>query len=289
MGNGDAWPSESDHARPKKAAPRFLARSPCCRSRSLCRLPAPRDELGDFLSTLLAYLFEVLVSVFLGDGVAADLSDAPVEARPVKPLDLLPALLSDLLIEVGAMALPAGLAALLADLLVELRAMPLRGRGASAATRFGDRHRSLVPRHRNTFLAHRSWSCAGRARWQVASARRVPALASAVSTRAARRTVGGHSLADPHRKRAEVGTADRDVRRIGEVEGPSRDVGPAIDHRYGQGASTVLEHNEGAATQRAVRDTDDLRRVDLAAGGAVAVEARPVPRGGHDSHRRPIR
>src|SRR2546428_2474567 len=153
MGNGDAWPSESDHARPKKAAPRFLARSPCCRSRSLCRLPAPRDELGDFLSTLLAYLFEVLVSVFLGDGVAADLSDAPVEARPVKLLDLLPALLSDLLVEVGAMTLRGRLAALLADLLVELRAVSLCRRRASAATRLRDRHRSLVPRHRAPFLS----------------------------------------------------------------------------------------------------------------------------------------
>src|SRR5712691_11090215 len=128
MENGDGSRSESDHAHPKKAAPRFLAHSPCRQQRSLCRLPASCDELGDFLSALLADFLEVLVSVFLGNGIATDLADAAVEARPVKLLYLLPALLSDLLVEVGA--------------------VPLCGRGASAATSFSDGHRSLVSRHR---------------------------------------------------------------------------------------------------------------------------------------------
>src|SRR5712692_311911 len=157
MGSGDGSRSESDHAGRNAPAPRFLARSACRQRRSLCCLPASCDELGDLLSALLSDLLEVLVSVLLRDGVATDLSDASVEARPVQLLHLLPALLSDLLVEVGAMTLRGRLAALLSDLLVELRAMPLRGRGASAATRFGDRHRSLVPRHRNTFLAYRRW------------------------------------------------------------------------------------------------------------------------------------
>src|SRR2546423_8098659 len=148
MGNGDGSRSESDHAGSESAARWFLARSPSCRRRYLCRLPAPRDELGDFLSALLADLFEMLVSVLLGNGVAADLSNASVEARAIELFHFLPALLSDLLIEIGTVALCGGLAALLADLLVELRAMPLCGRGASAATRFGDSHRSLIPRHR---------------------------------------------------------------------------------------------------------------------------------------------
>src|SRR5712691_277965 len=148
MENGDGSRSESDHAHPKKAAPRFLAHSPCRQQRSLCRLPASCDELGDFLSAILADFLEVLVSVFLGNGITTDLADAAVEARPVKLLYLLPALLSDLLVEVGAVPLCGGLATLLPDLLVELRAMSLCGRGASAATSFSDGHRSLVSRHR---------------------------------------------------------------------------------------------------------------------------------------------
>src|SRR5881397_2366524 len=147
MGSDGGSRSESDHAGLKRAAPRFLARSACRRQRSLCRLPASGDELGDFLSALLPDLFEVLVSVLLGNRVATDLSDATVEARTVELLHLLAALLSDLLVEVGAVALRGRLTALLADLLVELRAVPLRGRCAAAATRFGNRHRSLVPRH----------------------------------------------------------------------------------------------------------------------------------------------
>src|SRR6266567_8444942 len=150
MGSDDGSRSESDHARRKTRGPRFLARSACRRRRSLCRLPASCDELGDFLSALLADLLEVLVSVFLGDGVATDLSDASVEAWPVELLHLLSALLSDLLIEVGAVPLRGRLAALLPDLLVELRAMPLRCGRAPAATCLGDRHRSLVPRHHVT-------------------------------------------------------------------------------------------------------------------------------------------
>src|SRR5437867_778197 len=150
MGSDGGSRSESDHAGLKRAAPRFLARSACRRRRSLCRLPASCDELGDFLSALLADLLEVLMSVFLRNGVATDLSDAAVEARPVELLHLLPALLSDLLVEVRAVALCGGLAALLSDLLVELRAMSLRRRCASAPTRLGDRHCSLVSRHRDT-------------------------------------------------------------------------------------------------------------------------------------------
>src|SRR5438874_13389494 len=105
MGSDGGSRSESDHAGLKRAAPRFLARSACRRQRWLCRLPASCDELGDFLSALLADLLEVLVSVLLCDGVAADFSNASVEARPVVLLPLLPALLSELLVEVGAVTL----------------------------------------------------------------------------------------------------------------------------------------------------------------------------------------
>ena len=59
---------------------------PACRRRSWSAcLPAARDELGDLLAALLADLFEVLVAVLLGHGVAADLADTSVELRPVEP------------------------------------------------------------------------------------------------------------------------------------------------------------------------------------------------------------
>src|SRR2546423_694645 len=166
MGNADVSRSESDHARPMYAAPRFLARSACRRGRSLCRLPASGDQLGDFLSALFSDLLKMLVAIFLGDGVPADLSDATVKARAVEFFDLLPALLSDLLVEVRAVSLRGRLAALLSDLLIELRAMSLRGRRTPAPSRFGDGHRSLVPRHRVTLSRPKSRPCAPRARCQ---------------------------------------------------------------------------------------------------------------------------
>src|SRR2546427_5421555 len=82
----------------------------------LARLPAASDQLSDLLSALLTDLLEVLVSVLLGDSVAADLSDASIEARAVELFDLLPTLLSDLLVEVRPVAGCGRTATLFADL-----------------------------------------------------------------------------------------------------------------------------------------------------------------------------
>src|SRR5947207_3417262 len=110
----------------------------------LARLPAASDQLSDLLSALLTDLLEVLVSVLLGDSVAADLSDASVEARAVELFDLLPTLLSDLLVEVRPVAGCGRAATLLTDLLVELGTVTLRcGRSASSAS-LRDGHGALV-------------------------------------------------------------------------------------------------------------------------------------------------
>src|SRR5213594_1648724 len=127
MGNGDGSRSEPDRSNRMTPGRRFLARHACGRRKTLCCLPAPRDKLRHFLTAFLPDLLEVLVSVFFGDRVAADLADAAVEPRPVQLFHF-----------------PS---ALLADLLVEVRAVPLCRSRAPASARLRDGHRAFVPRH----------------------------------------------------------------------------------------------------------------------------------------------
>src|SRR5213594_661842 len=75
-------------------------------------------------------------------------------------------------------------------------------------------------------------------------------------------------LVDPG-ERAHVGTAERELRGVREVELAAQDGGAAIDDRDRDLVHAVLEMHEGAAGQRAVRHSLERCRKRLTAGGAV--------------------
>src|SRR4029079_3828150 len=85
--------------------------------------------------------------------------------------------------------------------------------------------------------------------------------------------------ADPVLDRARVAVAQVGAGRVREVPHAPGDVRPAIDDLHGDRLAVlrVAEGDPGAAGQVVVRDAEDVLRVRLPAGGAVAVEAGAVP------------
>src|SRR5438552_9072437 len=101
----------------------------------------------------------------------------------------------------------------------------------------------------------------------------IPTLAWPWSVRA----ISGHSPAELHPKRAEIGAPEGDLRGVREVERPAYDVRAAVDDRHDERPRSIGERQERAARQAEVRDPEDLGRIRLAAGGLVPVEPGSVP------------
>src|SRR5438552_4000022 len=110
----------------------------------------------------------------------------------------------------------------------------------------------------------------------------MPPLARPARALPVRRTIGGQSLPEAHRKRAEIGAAEDELRRVRQIERTPGDERTTVDHRHGHAVRAVGERHQRPAGQRAVRDAEDRLRIGLPAGGPVAVEAGPIPAGDHD-------
>ena len=102
----------------------------------------------------------------------------------------------------------------------------------------------------------------------------MPPLARPARALPVRRTIGG--------KRAEIGAAEDELRRVRQIERTPGDERTTVDHRHGHAVRAVGERHQRPAGQRAVRDAEDRLRIGLPAGGPVAVEAGPIPAGDHD-------
>src|ERR1700752_32802 len=72
---------------------------------------------------------------------------------------------------------------------------------------------------------------------------------------------------------------------LGQIPAGAIRVRTAIDHLGPHVATPVLERHLGPARELAVGDADRRAAQALAAGGPVAVEARPVPGGDAARHR----